>query len=320
MQKLTTIPTALQIEKIHAAINPFIHQTPVLTSQAINTMVGAELYFKCENFQKVGAFKMRGAMSAVLALTSEEKKYGVATHSSGNHAQALALTAKTLGIPAYIVMPENTPSIKKEATSGYGATITTSGNTQTDRVCTLERILKKTKATFIPSFNHYNVIGGQATAAKELLDQTKKLDVVIAPVGGGGLLSGTALSIHYWSPRTITLGAEPELVDDAARSVLLGSIQSNTRIDTIADGLRTTLGDKTFPIIQNYVHEIITVSEEEIKAATQLLWSRLKIVVEPSGAVPLAAILKTKNRWSGKSIGLILSGGNVELPILGEEN
>jgi threonine dehydratase len=320
MQKLTAVPTALQIEKIHAVITPFIHQTPVLTSQAINTMVGAELYFKCENFQKVGAFKMRGAMSAVLALTSEEKKYGVATHSSGNHAQALALTAKTLGIPAYIVMPENTPSIKKEATSGYGATITTSGNTQTDRVRTLERILKKTKATFIPSFNHYNVIGGQATAAKELLDQTKKLDVVIAPVGGGGLLSGTALSIHYWSPRTITLGAEPELVDDAARSVLLGSIQSNTRIDTIADGLRTTLGDKTFPIIQNYVHEIITVSEEEIKAATQLLWSRLKIVVEPSGAVPLAAILKTKNRWSGKSIGLILSGGNVELPILGEEN
>lgn len=316
MKKLTECPTASDIERIHQAITPFIHQTAVLTNQSIDNITGAKLYFKCENFQKVGAFKMRGAMSAILALTPLEKKYGVATHSSGNHAQALALAAKQMEIPAYIVMPENTPTIKKEATLSYSAQVITSGNTQASRVATLEQVVAKTKAAFIPSYNHYNVIGGQATVAKELLAQTTFLDIITAPVGGGGLLSGTALAAHYWSPNTLVIGAEPAVVDDAARSLALGVIQTNTNTNTIADGLRTTLGDKTFPIIKKHVSDIITVSENEIRAATQLIWSRLKIVVEPSAAVPLAAIIKTKSKWRGKSIGIILSGGNIAFPMV----
>lgn len=313
MNQLTNIPTLADIEMAHKAIAPYIHHTPVLSSQGLNEIAGCSLFFKCENLQKVGAFKMRGASCAVMALTTEEKARGIATHSSGNHAQAVALAAKLNGIPAHIVMPKNAPSIKRAAVEGYGATVYTSGNTITEREGLLEEVLQKTNATFIHPYNNYNVIAGQATAAKELHETITDLQVIIAPIGGGGLMSGTALYTHYAHPTVKILGAEPKNVDDAFRSLQSGKMETNDTIDTIADGLRTALGDKTFPIIMQHVEEIITVSEAEIVAAMQLIWERLKVVVEPSGAVPFAAILQQKERFKGKRIGVVFSGGNVDL-------
>lgn len=311
--RLTNIPTLAELQGIHRAIQPLIHRTPVLTCKSIDKIAGAALYFKCENFQKVGAFKMRGAASASLSLSEEDKKNGIATHSSGNHAQAVALSAKLLGIPAYIVMPKNAPSIKRTATLGYGAKVITSGNTIQDRERTLERVVAQTKATFIHPYDNYNVIAGQASCAKELHEDTPDLDVVMSPVGGGGLMSGTALITHYLHPNCEIYGAEPERVNDAYRSFLSGKVEGNDRIDTIADGLRTTLSHKTLEIIRNYVKGIITVSEAEIVAAMRLIWERMKIIVEPSCAVTLAAILKDKEQFAGKKIGLILTGGNVDV-------
>ncbi len=312
---ISTIPTAKQIEQVHEAIAPFVHRTPVWTSQSIHTLAGCKLHFKCENFQKIGAFKMRGAMAAALAISELDRPKGIATHSSGNHAQAIALAAQILGIPAYIVMPHNAPLVKQKATKSYGATVILCEATQDSRLQTLEDVVAKTGATFIPSYNHYDVIAGQATAAKELLEHASFLDTIIAPVGGGGLLSGTCLAAHYWSPNTICIGAEPKAADDAARSLIVGSIQTNTTTDTIADGLRTNLGDKTFGILQQYLSDIITVTETEIVASMRLIWQRLKIVVEPSAAVPLAAVLQQPERFAGQQIGIILSGGNVEFPL-----
>jgi threonine dehydratase len=313
MKKLTDIPTLEDIEMAHQAVQPFIHQTPVLTSQSLNAIAGCDVYFKCENLQKVGAFKMRGAACALEALTDAEKQRGIATHSSGNHAQAVALSAKLQGIPAHIVMPQNAPAIKRNAVKGYGANIYTSGNTIQNREAMLHEVVEKTGATFIHPYDNYNVIAGQATASKELHETIKDLEVVIAPIGGGGLMSGTALYTHYARPNVAIVGAEPKLVDDAFRSFHSGKIEQNDRLDTIADGLRTTLGEKTLAIIRKHVDEIITVSEEEIIHAMRLIWERLKVVVEPSGAVPFAALLQQKARFEGKKVGIIFSGGNVDV-------
>mgnify|MGYP000064816303 CR=1 FL=1 len=313
MKKITTIPTFEDIQRIHEAIRPYIHRTPVLSSQSLNAIAGCEVFFKCENFQKVGAFKMRGATSAVLALSAEERECGIATHSSGNHAQAVALSAKLQGIPAYIVMPENAPSVKRAAVEGYGATIFTSGNLITDREEMLEKVLKKTNASFIHPFDNYDVIAGQASAAKELHEEIPDLTTIIAPVGGGGLMAGTALYMNYANPNVTVLAGEPELADDAFRSFQSGKIEPVLRIDTIADGLRTTLSDKTFTIIKNHVEEIITVSEAEIVAAMRLIWERMKIVIEPSCSVPLAVVLQQKERFKGQKVGIIITGGNVDL-------
>jgi threonine dehydratase len=306
--------TATKLERAHTRIKPYIHQTPVLSSQRLNALAGASLYFKCENLQKVGAFKMRGASNAVFSLAEEERAKGVATHSSGNHAQALALAARLAGIKAYIVMPENSPKVKVAAVKGYGAEIIFCKPTLQAREDTLEEVVARTGAVFIHPYNNYPVIAGQATAAMELFEQAEvALDVLIAPVGGGGLLSGSALAARYFSPSTTVIAAEPAGADDAWQSLQAGKLIPQAGPHTIADGLRTSLGDKTFPIIQEHVKEIIRVTDSEIVEAMRLIWERMKLVVEPSAAVPLAAIMQSKERWAGKQIGLILSGGNVDL-------
>ncbi len=313
MNKLSTFPTLKDILDTHIGIEEMIHRTPVLTSQGINTISGTQLFFKCENFQKIGAFKMRGGASAALRLTQEERERGLATHSSGNHAQAIARAAQLLNIPAHIVMPKNSPIIKINATKGYGANVIHCENTIEAREKTLEKVVAETGATFIHPYNNYDVIAGQATCAKELIEDTNELDIIIAPIGGGGLMSGTALSTTYLSPGTMILGAEPKEVDDAYRSFKSGKIQKNDSINTIADGLRTNLGDKTFQIIQKYLTDILTVTEESIIKAMRLIWERMKIIIEPSCAVPLAAILSYPQFFEGRKVGVILTGGNVDL-------
>lgn len=313
METLERIPTRQDIAETYEAIHDMIHFTPVMTSESLDTMTGAELFFKCENFQKVGAFKMRGASSAAVRLTAEQLEKGIATHSSGNHAQAVARAAQILGVPAYIVMPENAPSIKKAATAGYGAEIIFCESTIEARESTLKSVIEKTGATFIHPYDNYDVIAGQATCAYELLQSVEELDVIIAPVGGGGLISGTALSTRYWSPSTKVIAAEPKLVDDAWRSFYSGKIEGNERIDTIADGLRTNLGVRNFDIIRKHVDDVLTVSEEAIVEAMQLVWERMKIIIEPSCAVPVAVVLQNKDRFVGEKVGIILTGGNVDL-------
>lgn len=307
------LPTFSDIEKAHERIRPYIHRTPVLSSQSINQMVGAELFFKCENLQKVGAFKFRGACNSVFSLSDEEAKNGVCTHSSGNHAAALALAARMRGIPAYIVMPENAPEIKKIAVAGYGAQITFCTPTLEARESTLKKVAEQTGATEIHPYNYFHVICGQGTAAKELIEEIGTLDVVMAPVGGGGLLSGTALSTKALLPNTLVIAAEPAGADDAFRSFHTKILQPSVAPKTIADGLLTSLGSLTFPIILNEVDQIATVSEESIVAAMRMIWERMKIIIEPSSAVPLAAILENKVDVKGKKVGIILSGGNVDL-------
>ena len=313
LNKLNAIPTLEEIKETHQAIQSFIHRTPVLSSESINKIAGAEIFFKCENFQKIGAFKMRGGASAAIRLTEEEKRKGIATHSSGNHAQAVARSAQVLGIPAYIVMPNNAPLIKQKATDGYGAEIIFCEPTLEARESTLEEVVAETGATFIHPYNDYEVIAGQATVAVELLEDTGGLDVIMAPVGGGGLMSGTALATTFLSPNTRIVGAEPSEVDDAYRSFASGTLQKNETTNTIADGLRTSLGEKTLEIIRKYVAEIYLVEEEEIVEAMQLIWERMKIIIEPSCAVPLAAVLNNKEDFAGKKIGIIITGGNVDV-------
>ena len=307
------LPTFADIEKAHERIRPYIHYTPVLSSKSINEIVGAELFFKCENLQKVGAFKFRGACNSVFSLSEVEAKNGVCTHSSGNHAAALALAARMRGIPAYIVMPENAPEIKKIAVAGYGAQITFCTPTLEARESTLKRVAAETGATEIHPYNYFNVICGQGTAAKELIEEIGLLDVVMAPVGGGGLLSGTALSAKALLPNALVIAAEPAGADDAFRSFYSKTLQPSVAPKTIADGLLTSLGSLTFPIIMNEVDQIATVSEESIVAAMRMIWERMKIIIEPSSAVPLAAILENKVDVKGKKVGIILSGGNVDL-------
>ncbi|NNE14295.1 MAG: pyridoxal-phosphate dependent enzyme [Saprospiraceae bacterium] len=302
-----------EIEDCHNRIKPYIHNTPVMTSTYLNKLSGAEVYFKCENFQRMGAFKMRGATNAILQLSEQQQKRGVVTHSSGNMAQAVALSARSLNIPAYIVMPENAPSVKKEAVLGYGGQVTECESTIEARKATADSIADETGASFLHPSNDLNVIIGQGTTAKELLEEINGLQVVMVPVGGGGLLAGTSLSVKSFGSECITIAGEPMAADDAYRSLQSGQIEKNITFNTIADGLRTHLGDINFPIIQKHVDRIIRVEEEEIINAMRLIWERMKIIVEPSSAVPFAALLKEKEKFAFKKVGIILTGGNVDL-------
>ena len=297
----------------HERIKPFIHNTPVLTSRLLNEISDANLYFKCENFQRMGAFKMRGAANAIMQLTHEQKKNGVVTHSSGNFAQALSLSAKSLGVKAYIVMPSSAPQVKKEAVKGYGGILVECEPNLAARELASDQIVQQHGATFIHPSNDDHVILGQGTACKELLELQPDLDYVVAPVGGGGLIAGTALSAHYFGNHCKTIGGEPFEVDDAYRSLHSGKIETNSSTNTIADGLKTQLGDRNFPIIQKHVQEIVRVTEEEIIAAMRLIWERLKIVCEPSSAVAFAAVIKRKEKLRDKKVGIIISGGNVDI-------
>jgi threonine dehydratase len=300
------------LEQAHQRIKDYVHRTPVLTSTAINEIAECSIFFKCENLQKIGAFKARGAMNAALQLTPEQRSKGIATHSSGNHAQAIARAAKILGIPSYIVMPRTAPEIKKKGVRGYGGQIFECEPNVQSRELTLADVVAKTGATEIHPYNNYHIIVGQSTAAKELIEDIANLDFILSPVGGGGLLSGTLLATKFFSPTTKVIAGEPAGADDAFRSIQSGKIEAS-QANTIADGLLTSLGDKTFPIIQDQVEKIITVTDEEIIAAMRLIWERMKIIVEPSATVPFAAVLKEKKTFEGKKVGVILSGGNVDL-------
>ena len=297
----------------HDRIKPFIHNTPILTSTQINKMAGADLYFKCDNFQKMGAFKMRGAANAILQLSEDQKKRGVVTHSSGNFAQALSLAASSIGVKAYIVMPSTATEIKKTAVKGYkGELIECKPNLKAREIAAKE-IEKSKGATFIHPSNNNNVILGQGTACKELLNEYDDLEYVLTPVGGGGLIAGSALAAKYFGKNCKVIGAEPFEADDAYRSLKSGKIETNKTTNTIADGLKTQLGDKNFPIIQKEVHSIIRITENEIIESMRIIWERLKIICEPSCALPLAAILKNKEFFKNKKLGVIISGGNVDL-------
>ena len=307
------LPDYTDVEKAHDIIHKYAHQTPVLTSASINKIVGGSLFFKCENFQKVGAFKFRGACNAVFSLSEEEAQKGVATHSSGNHAAALALAAKMRGIAAHIVMPRTSPEIKKKAVAGYGAHITFCEPTLEARETTLAKVVEETGATEIHPYNNFFVIAGQGTAAKELIEEKVEFDVIIAPVGGGGLLSGTAISTKQLLPECKVIAAEPAGADDAFRSFRAGKLIPSVNPKTIGDGLLTSLGERNFAIISEKVDDIVTVSEEKIVEAMRLIWERMKIIIEPSSAVPLAAILENKIDVKNKKVGIILSGGNLDL-------
>lgn len=306
MNKETLIAT-------HERIKPFIHKTPVLTSELLDEIAGCQVFFKCENFQKMGAFKMRGAANAILSLSDEERERGVVTHSSGNFAQAVSLASKKLGVNAYIVMPENAPQVKKDGVKTYEGTIIECPSTIQHREATAKKIQEEKGATFLHPSNQDEVIFGQGTAAMELLEEYPDLDYIFTPVGGGGLLAGTALAAHFFSKKCKVIAGEPFEADDAFRSLQSGKIETNETSETVADGLRTHLGDRNFPIIQKYVEKIIRVEEGEIINAMKLIWERMKIIVEPSCAVPFAALLRDKEDYRNKNIGIILSGGNVDL-------
>jgi threonine dehydratase len=308
-----TAPTIGDIREAAERIEPFAHRTPILTCEAINRMCEADIFFKCENFQKAGAFKIRGATNAVFSLSDEEAARGVATHSSGNYGAALALAARWRKVKAHVVVPRNAPPVKVHAMIGYGAEVTFCEPTLIAREDGLAAVVARTGATFLHPYNNYAVIAGQGTAAREICEQVRNLDAVVAPVGGGGLLSGTAIAVSALSPRTRIFGAEPEQADDAYRSFHAGRIILPENPDTIADGLRTALGTLTFPIISEYVTEIVTVSEQAIAQAMRHVWERMKIVVEPSAAVALAAVLTNRGAFPGNRIAVILSGGNVDL-------
>lgn len=307
------VPKAEDIIAVEERIKTFVHRTPVFTSAIINAVAGCKVYFKCENLQKIGAFKMRGASNAIALLSKEEQKYGVATHSSGNHAQALAKAAEMAGIKAYIVMPQSAPKAKVDGVRRYGGELIFCESNLAARESTLADIQVKTGAVFIPPYDDYRIIAGQATAAKEFIEDTDLLHTIFAPVGGGGLLAGTALSARYFSPRTKVVGTEPQGADDAYRSFLTKSYIPQDNPNTISDCLLTSLGHKNFPIILQYVHDIYTVSDAETIEAMKLIWQHMKIIVEPGAAVPLAALIKNKAQYKNKRVGIILSGGNVDL-------
>ncbi|MFA6570873.1 MAG: pyridoxal-phosphate dependent enzyme [Bacteroidota bacterium] len=307
------IPNFNDVKAAEDIIKTYANRTPVLSSRTLNQMFSVEIFFKCENFQKVGAFKFRGACNAVFSLSEKEAKKGVATHSSGNHAQALALAAKIRGIEAHIVMPENSTQVKIDAVAGYGANIIFCKPTLDARESTLDEVVKKTDAIFIHPYDNPKVIAGQGTAALELLSDVKDLDYVIAPVGGGGLLSGTLISVSFLSPDTKVIAAEPEGADDAYRSINEGKIIPSLNPNTVCDGLLTSLGEINFEIIKKHIYRIITVSDKSIINAMRLIWERMKIIVEPSSAITLAILLENKINLSGNRIGIIISGGNVDL-------
>lgn len=307
------IPSSRDLIDTYDRIKPYVHRTPVLSSTLLNELSGALVVFKCENFQKMGAFKMRGAVNAILNLSEEEKEKGVITHSSGNFGQAVALASRMLGVKSYIVMPSNAPEVKRQAVKQYGGIIIESEPNIKARELISNQIQQETNATFLHPSNNLDVILGNATATLELLEEHSDLDYIFAPVGGGGLIAGTSMAAHYFGNSCRTVGGEPYEADDAFRSLKCGTIQTNKTVNTIADGLRTHLGDKNFPIIKDLVSEIIRVEEEEIVSAMKYIWERLKIVIEPSSAVPFAALLREKQRFVSKKIGVIVSGGNVDI-------
>ena len=307
-----------KIREAHERIRARIHRTPVLTSSRLNeaSPATAGLFFKCENFQKIGAFKARGATNAVFSLDDVTARRGVATHSSGNHGAAVARAAKLRGIPAHIVMPSNSAKVKVRAVEGYGADVVFCEPTEKAREEKCAEVIKKTGATLIHSFENEHVIAGQGTAAVELLEDVPELDVIICPVGGGGLLSGTAIAAKSMRPQIKVIAVEPANADDAAQSFRAGRRLVTEKKSTIADGLRTNVGERTFPIIRRYVDDIVTVSEQAIVSAMHTIWETMKIVIEPSAAVPYAAILENKIDVNGKRAGMILTGGNVDLDAL----
>jgi threonine dehydratase len=301
------------IEEAFHRINDVVNKTPVMTSRSLNSLLNADIYLKCENFQRVGAFKFRGAYNALSLFTQEQKDRGVITHSSGNHAQAVALASSLLGIKATVVMPKGAPINKVKATIDYGADVIFCDNSLEARTKTTEDLIKKNNYVLLHPYDNDNVINGQGTAAYELIKQIGDLDIIIAPLGGGGLLSGTALTTKSLCPAAQIIGVEPELANDALQSINAGYIIPSTYPNTIADGLRTSICKRTYDIIKKYVDQILTVSENEIINAMRFLWQRVKIVVEPSGAVPLAALLSKKVDQKNKKIGVILSGGNIDI-------
>ena len=310
------VPVFNDVLEAAERVRRYAHVTPVLTSAAIDQLSGASVYFKCENLQKVGAFKFRGAVNAIFSLSEEIVSRGVATHSSGNHAAAVSLAALLRDTTATVVMPENSNLTKRAAVEGYGGRIVLCRPNQKSREEVLARVLAESGATFIPPYNDRRVIAGQGTAALEFLEQAPGLDALLTPVGGGGLLAGSALTAAAVSPATRIFGAEPEAVDDAHRSLRSGRIQGLESTETVADGLRTTLGELTFAVIRQHVEDIICVSEVEIIAAMRLVWERMKLIIEPSSAVPVAAVLKSPQLFRAKRVGIILSGGNVDLDSL----
>jgi threonine dehydratase len=306
-------PTFEDVLAAAGRIRGHVHRTPVMTSRAIDGIAEAHLYFKCENLQKVGAFKARGATNAVLSLDDESARSGVATHSSGNHAAALAYAAAIRGVPAEVVMPSSAPPVKRAAVEGYGARITECEPTLEAREKTLEAVVERTGATFLHAYDDPTVIAGQGTASLELITDVPDLEIVMAPVGGGGLMSGTTIAVSASRPDIALWGSEPKGADDAFRSLRDGRRYPSVEPRTIADGLLTQLSERTFRILCEGLEGILTVSEENIIRAMRLLWERMKLVVEPSGAVPLAAVLEHPQRFAGRRVGLIISGGNVDL-------
>ncbi len=307
------MPSFKDIQDAHERIRPFIHRTPVLSNASLNKLSGAELFFKCENFQKAGSFKIRGATNTVLQLTQEELDRGIVTASSGNHGAALSMAVSNRGGKTTVVMPNNTPKMKVDNVERNGGKIVWCEPVQESREKVLKELLAETGAVLVHPYNDERIIAGQGTAAKELLEDHPDLDMIVSPVSGGGLLSGTLCSAKEMNPDIKVYGAEPAEADDAYRSLQLGEIQANETTNTICDGLRAQIGTIPFPIIKEKVDGIITVSEEEIIDAMGMIWERMKIIVEPSSSITLAAVLKDKEVFTGKKVGLILSGGNVDL-------
>ena len=315
---MAAFPSAENITNAHSRIKKYIHRTPVMTSNSLNEIYGCNLFFKCENLQKVGAFKARGATNAVFSLSEEQFKKGVATHSSGNHAAALAMAARLRNGKAYIVMPETAPEVKKRAVENYGAKITFCKPTLEARETTCDQIIGRTGAEFVHPYDNWKIIEGQATCAKEIFEDVPNLDYLISPVGGGGLLSGSCLSAEYYSNGVKVIGAEPLEADDAFLSVRDGKIYPSINPQTVAEGLLTSLSEKTFSVISKLVDEIITVKESSILSAMRDIWERMKIIIEPSAAVTLAVVSENLEKFEGKRIALIFSGGNVDLEKISE--
>ncbi len=310
------VPSFEDVIAAHERIAPHIHRTPVLTSSYLNDLTGAELFFKCENFQKAGAFKVRGASNAVFGLTDADAEKGVCTHSSGNHALSLSYAAGRRGIPCNVVMPRTAPQAKKDAVRGYGGIITECEPSTTSREEVFAQVQAKTGGNFVHPYNDPRVIAGQGTCSREFMEQTDGVDMMVAPIGGGGMISGTCLTLSNIAPEVEIIASEPEQADDAYRSFKAGHIIADDAPQTIADGLKVPLKELTWHFVSNYVTDILTATEDEIIDAMKLTWKRMKIVMEPSCAVPLATILKNKDRFAGKRVGVIITGGNVDLDTL----
>ena len=310
------IPTFDDVKTAHERIKPYINRTPVLTSDYLNELTGAELFFKCENFQTPGAFKVRGASNAVFGLDDEQAKMGVATHSSGNHASCLSYATSLRGIPCNVVMPSTAPQAKKDTVARYGGVITECEPSTSAREETFAKVQAATGGDFVHPYNDPRVIAGQATCAREFIEQTDGVDIIMAPIGGGGMISGTCLTISNIAPEIQVIAAEPEQADDAYRSFKAGYIIADDAPKTIADGLLVPLKDLTWHFVSNHVTDILTASEEEIIDAMKLTWKHLRVVMEASSSVPLATILKNKERFAGKRVGIIITGGNVDLDTL----